>query len=211
MRSAGPPALIVAWETREIRVEMLEGPRVTVRRSFPGKCSHGGLATSMFWKSPLGFPWWEAVLWAGWPLLLRPSQDPQTHRRGSQLLGAGPLSGASWRQGHLGDWGACVSLPMVPPSVCPQDGTSCGSLVAGTLPGLRWELLGGNSLSSLGRTPLTESLGWVGAGQREQGREKIPEGQREVMFPMPRAGARGAEGGWRSAHLQWEPLDPAGG
>ena len=138
------------------------------------------------------------------PTLSAPPDSLLAHHRG--LCGGGITLGTS---------GACVSLPRAP--LLPLEVTGCGCLVAGSFPGQRWELLGGNSPSCLGGTQLTgEFRGWVGVGQSKVGRRflkprrshghgflgQVPGGR--VWGPRVLSGSVGSRRAWPADHAASE-------
>ena len=69
----------------------------------------------------------------------------------------------------------------------------------------------GSCPSCLGRTQPPGEFRGDGEGGERARREKIPEDQREVMFPIPRGGARGRVWPRGPRVCSGEALEPAGG
>ena len=161
-------------QCRRGRGPLSEGPS---QESGDRVVSQVGAVLCLSCKSPLGFPWWEAILWARWPFLLRLSQHPQLVTVAPRCRGLVPCqgfveAGAPWGPG------VCVFAhgPHPARSARPQEGTRCGHLVAGACPGL--SSLGAAALPVWEGLSSLESSERLGAGQTEQGQEKIPEGQK---------------------------------
>ena len=151
----------------------------------------------------------DATVWAGWhcpPACSSPtSSAPPDLSRKVPFAVCWP--GVTCFPEAGSHWGPQVHVSLCPWSCRPVPRRSPGVPTLSQAPSQGT----GSCPSRLGRTQLPGEFRGDGDGGERARREKIPEDQREVMFPIPRGGAGGRVWPRGPRVCSGEALEPAGG